>query len=765
MNDRIDPKLYQEVAKLGAMDMEICMQCGACSASCPLSSGTHTFPRKFYRYLQLGLKDKLLASAEPWLCYYCGECNKSCPRGAEPAETMMASRRWLITQYDWTGLSKRFYTSPAWEVGAFLVVALGIIALFLFGHGPVVTERVELNTFAPVAWIQFGDKCMLSILGALLFSNGFRMFRRIMGDMRPPFLLYIKEIKTFVMHYFTQMRWRSCGAERQNRWLKHLLLFSGYVTMEVLVVAFLGEFQTDVVHPFWHPTRVFGYYATVVLMIISAEMLISRTHKKEDLHRYSDFTDWFFLVLLFSTAFSGIFVHIFRLAGWPLITYGAYVVHLAIAVGMLCIMLPFGKLSHLFYRPLAIFLATVREKASAASTVALADVKAEIGDVFLSCLQCGTCTSLCPVNRVGSYSPRRILRQLTLESGTKLSLEQAAWGCVTCYECTAGCPRGIDIIDVIRKVRGLNVDGKSIPRSLEAPLKSLKENGNPWGKLREKRMEWAGGMDLPDFKAEHEYCLFACCTTAYDPDSQFSGQAIVRLLEYSGVAFGSLGTRENCCGDPAHQTGAEDIFRTLQKQNIDLFLQAGVNKILTTSPHCLTSFKKSYAELKDKIHTEHYTEVLDRLIREGRLKPCLKLDRTVTYHDPCYLGRHNGIYDAPRRVLLSIPGITLVEMADNKESSLCCGGGGGGAWSKDLSIKDMGVLRVEEALGAGAEVIATACPYCIRMLNAAVKRLNVGDRIVVKDLAELLLQSVVTKDKANIIGHIDLGISREVCHV
>ena len=440
-------------------------------------------------------------------------------------------------------------------------------------------------------------------------------------------------------------------------------------------------------------------------------------------------------------------------------------VHLAIAVGMLCVMLPFGKLSHLFYRPLAIFLATVREKASVASTVALTDVKAEIGDLFLSCLQCGLCTSLCPVNRVGSYSPRRILRQLTLENGTRQSLELAVWGCVTCNECTSSCPRGIDIIDVIRAVRGLNIDLKNIPGVLEAPLKSLKENGNPWEELREKRDGWAGDLDLPAFKTEHEYCLFTCCTTAYDPDSKFSGQALVRLLEHAGVAFGSLGTRESCCGDPAHQTGAEAIFLPLEKQNTDLFLQTGVKKILTTSPHCMTSFKKTYAGLKEKVHSEHYTEVLDRLIREGRLKPSLKVDRTVTYHDPCYLGRHNGIYDAPRRVLLSIPGITLVEMAGNRESSLCCGGGGGGTWSNDPSIRGMGVLRVEEALGAGAEVIATACPYCIRMLNAAVKKLGVGDRIIVKDLAELLLQSVVTKDEAKIVEHIDLGISREVCHV
>jgi Fe-S oxidoreductase len=765
MNNSIEPELYNEVAKFGARDMEVCMQCATCSASCPLSSGTNAFPRKIYRYLQIGLKDKLLESPEPWLCYYCGDCNKDCPRGAEPAETMMATRRWLTTQYDWTGLAKRFYLSAAWEVGAFLFVALGIIVLFYFGHGPIVTGHVELNTFAPVSWIRFGDKCMLSILGALLLSNGFRMYRRIMGDMKPPLSLYIKEAKTFVLHYLTQKRWRNCGVERQSRWLRHFLLFSGWVTMEVLVVAFLSSFQTDVIHPIWHPTRVFGYYATVVLMIISADMLISRYKKEEDLHRYSNFTDWFFLILIFLTAFSGILVHFFRLAGWPLMTYGMYVVHLSIAVGMLCVMLPFGKLSHLFYRPLAIFLATVKEKASKDSRVDVEDVVAEVGETFMSCLQCGTCTSVCPWNEVSSYSPRRILRQLNLDSATEQSVDQAVWTCVICNACGVNCPRGIEIIDVMKAVRGLNVKSGRIPQRFEAPLNSLKDNGNPWNGVREKRLEWAGDLDIPAFTPEYEYCLFTCCTTAYDPSNRKAGRALPQLLEYAGISFGTLGTEESCCGDQAHKIGAGDIFSELARKNTELFLGAGVQKILTASPHCLNAFKNNYAELKGSVSSEHYTELLDRLVAEGRLIPTQQAASAVTYHDPCYLGRHNGIYEAPRRVLQSIPGLKLVEMANNRESSLCCGGGGGGAWSDYPPDRGFGGLRVKEALDTGAEVIATACPYCIRILNEAVRKLGVENHIVVRDLAELLWESVVMRDEAFMPERVEPGFDQEVCHV
>jgi Fe-S oxidoreductase len=546
--------------------------------------------------------------------------------------------------------------------------------------------------------------------------------------------------------------------------LRHFLLFSGYVTMEVLVVAFLSSFQTDVIHPLWHPTRVFGYYATVVLMIISAEMMISRYKKTEDLHRYSDFTDWFFLILLFLTAFSGILVHFFRLAGWPLMTYSTYVVHLSIAVGMLCVMLPFGKLSHLLYRPLAIFLSTVSEKASTATKVELADVEAEIGEIFLSCMQCGTCTSVCPWNQVISYSPRRILRQLALETGSEESVDLAVWNCVTCNACGVNCPRGIEIIDVIKAVRGLNVTGGRIPEFLTAPLDSLKANGNPWNGVREQRLEWATGLRLPTFSYEHEYCLFSCCTTAYDPTNRKAGRSLVQLLEYADIAYGTLGPEEICCGDPAHHIGAVDIYSGLARKNTTLFMRAGVHKILTTSPHCLNAFKKNYAELKSAVASEHYTELLDRLVGEGRLKPLHKVVRTVTYHDPCYLGRHNGIYDEPRRVLESIPGLTVVEMTNNRENSLCCGGGGGGAWCDNPRSQGLGVLRVEEALNTGAEVVVTACPYCSRMLNAAVQELDVSNQIAAQDLAEILLQSVMMRVEAHIVEPVALESNLEVCH-
>jgi Fe-S oxidoreductase len=762
MNPPVDTELYRELAKYGARDMEICMQCGTCSASCPLSSGTNPFPRKIYRYIQLGLKDKLLKSSVPWLCYYCGDCNKDCPRGAEPAETMMATRRWLTAQYDWTGLSKRFYLSEAWEIGALIAVALGIIVLFCLFHGPVVTDRVAVNSFAPVMWIEIGDLVMAAILSAFLLSNAFRMYRFVMSDTKVPFWLYITEAKAFVLNFVTQKRWRQCGEDR-SRWLKHFILVSGYLTMMTLVIVFIRWFQVD--DRSWHFTSIFGYYATGVLLAMTVEMFRSRLKKEESIHRYSEFSDWLFLILLFLTTLTGIMMHALRIAGWPMGTYVMYVVHLAVAVPMLIIEVPFGKWSHLFYRPLAIFLATVREKASKDSGIKVEAMVAEIGETFMSCIQCGTCTSVCPWNQVMDFSPRRILRQLALDTGTEASVDRAVWSCVTCNACGANCPRGIGIIDVMKAIRGLNITGGKIPASLTAPLDSLMDNGNPWGGDRAKRLEWAADLDMPGYTPEHEYCLFTCCTTAYDPDNQNAGRALPQLLAYAGITFGTLGAEESCCGDPAHKIGAVEIFSELALKNTELFFRTGVQKILTTSPHCLNAFRNFYGGLKGSVASEHYTELLDRLVTRGRLKPNLEMAATVTYHDPCYLGRHNSIYEAPRRVLQSIPGLTLIEMASNREDSLCCGGGGGGAWGDTPHGLRLSELRVEEALATGAEVIVTACPYCIRMLNEAVRALRVADRIAVRDLAELLMQSVMMKDEAKMMERVDLGVDREVCHV
>jgi len=759
---RTNTRLYHEVQKLGARDMELCMQCATCSATCPLSSGGQTFPRKIYRYLQLGLEDKLLAAPEPWLCYYCGECNIDCPRGAEPAETMMAVRRWLTTRYDWTGLARRFYLSDAWEIGALLVVSLAVIVLFIVGHGPIITDRVAVNTFAPVMWIEIGDLTMAAVLTLFLMSNAFRMYRFVMAGTKIPPAVYLREAGTFVQHFLTQKRWRKCGVDR-SRWIKHLILVSGYLTMMTLVIVFIRWFQVD--DSSWHFTSIFGYYATAVLLVITVEMFRSRLKKEDAVHRYSETSDWLFLILLFLTTLSGILMHVVRLAGWPMGTYVMYVIHLAIAVPMLIIEVPFGKWSHLFYRPLALFLVAVKERAARVSQVDVDDVLTAVGETFMTCLQCGTCSSVCPAVEPTAFSPRLILRQLSLKSAKAQSLDQAVWDCLTCKACEESCPRAIDLLEVMRRVRQLNVNQRRIPARLRPALTSIEKNGNPWGGRRDQRTQWATEITIPEFKPEHEYCLFTCCTTAYTSDNQAAGQALPRLLNLAGTSFGTLGDQENCCGDPAFQMGGHQIYWDLERANQEVFKTRGVKALLVSSPHCLNTFMNYYSGLSDRIAVTHATTAFDQLITSGRLIPTQELDLTVTYHDPCYLGRHAGIYAPPRRVLQSIPGLRLVEMPHNQADSLCCGGGGGGAWHTGRpAAGSPGVLRIREALATRAGCLVTACPYCLRMLNNAVREIGAQDRIVVRDIADILLQSVEVKVAAERTLPEHMQSAQEACH-
>lgn len=373
MSRRVDPDLLSEIKQYGAINPETCFNCGTCTATCPLATDETPFPRSTIRLLQVGLKDDLLKSADPWLCYYCGDCSVSCPRGAEPAETQMALRRWLTAQYDWTGLARKFYTSKTWEVGAIVLVGACIVLMFALFHGPIVTERVALNTFAPAPIIHALDMVMAAGLSFFLATNLLRMHHAILRRgtrVRVPLRLYLSEAWQLVYHFATQARFEQCdgdsrGILRKPRWRSHWLLVSGYVLMFTLVVGFLDWFQTDNLYPLYHPQRWLGYYATIVLLYGAADALWGRIKKEHQMHRFSHLSDWIFPILLLLTTLTGILVHTFRYLALPLPTYYTYAAHLAVAVPMLVLEVPFGKWSHLAYRPVAIYLQSVKQKASA----------------------------------------------------------------------------------------------------------------------------------------------------------------------------------------------------------------------------------------------------------------------------------------------------------------------------------------------------------------------------------------------------------------
>jgi ferredoxin len=377
MAHKLNSELIQDLKAFGAEDIEACFNCGNCTAICPLSKDEVAFPRRIIRYAQIGMEDRLRGSLEPWLCYYCGECSETCPRNAQPGELMMAARRYLTAAYDWTGLARRLYLDVRVELGAILGLAALVVALFVWFAGPMTTELtpeggVRLNTFAPAPIIELLDWGIGGLLSVLLLSNIWRMHRWVVGrdpGLKVPLSAYAQGLSTLVTHFLTQKQWLSCKPATTSvtatRWFKHFCIFSGYVTMFILIVLFLRWFQTDAVHPVWHPQRWLGYLATAALLYGVGSALLGRWRKREEVHKHSHPSDWIFLVLLLLTTVTGILVHFFRIYGLPHATYYTYVIHMAVLVPMLVIEVPFSKWAHLAYRPVALYLQHVLQHARA----------------------------------------------------------------------------------------------------------------------------------------------------------------------------------------------------------------------------------------------------------------------------------------------------------------------------------------------------------------------------------------------------------------
>ena len=239
-----------------------------------------------------------------------------------------------------------------------------------------------------------------------------------------------------------------------------------------------------------------------------------------------------------------------------------------------------------------------------------------------------------------------------------------------------------------------------------------------------------------------EILYFPGCYLCYDPRLKKVARATANILNKAGVDFGILGAKENCCGESIRKTGDEEVFKRLARENIKTFIDNGVKKILVSSPHCYHTFKNEYPEFRVNFEVVHISQFLHELVNEGRLKLSKAYVKKVTYHDPCYLGRHNGIYDEPREVLKKISGLELKEMPDSLEDSLCCGGGGGRIWMETQKGQRFSDLRLEQAIGVGAEVLATSCPYCIANFEDSRLTIGVADKIEIKDITEILQEVV-----------------------
>jgi Fe-S oxidoreductase len=327
------------------------------------------------------------------------------------------------------------------------------------------------------------------------------------------------------------------------------------------------------------------------------------------------------------------------------------------------------------------------------------------------------------------------------------------WSCTTCGACVNECPVDIEHVDHIVNMRRFQVLVESeFPSELGGTFRNLENTGNPWGANRNDREGWIAECDFPvrvvegELPEDVEYLFWVGCAGAYEERAKKTTKAVAELLHMAGVSFAVLGKKETCTGDPARRAGNEFLYQILAKENIATFEEVfasrpdkGEKKIVVTCPHCFTTIGRDYAQSGFELVMIHHTQLLNQLVREGKLTPITKSTKPLTYHDPCYLGRHNQIYSPPRE-LLEATGVKVIEMPRNQDRSFCCGGGGGRMWMEEKLGTRININRVDEALSTGAEEVAVACPFCRVMVGDGV--MSKESKVEVLDVAQALLRSV-----------------------
>jgi Fe-S oxidoreductase len=370
-------------------------------------------------------------------------------------------------------------------------------------------------------------------------------------------------------------------------------------------------------------------------------------------------------------------------------------------------------------------------------------IKENGGEAFKRCFQCGLCDVVCPWNRVRTFSMRKIVREATFGL-TEIESEDI-WRCTTCGRCPQQCPRDVKQIDSGVALRRIATEYGVFPTSVK-PVRtasaSLAGEGNPLSEERKNRANWAEGLSVQTFTEGMEILYFPGCYLCYDPRLKKVARATADILNKAGVDFGILGAKESCCGESIRKTGDEKLFKRLARENIKTFIDNGVRKILVSSPHCYHTFKNEYPEFRVSFEVVHISQYLFELMNAGRLDIKKTYGKKVAYHDPCYLGRHNGVYDEPREALKKIPGLELNELPESRVDSLCCGGGGGRIWMETPKGERFSDLRLEQAIGVGAEVLATSCPYCIANFEDSRLTLDVTEKIEVKDITEIIQEAI-----------------------
>jgi len=366
---------------------------------------------------------------------------------------------------------------------------------------------------------------------------------------------------------------------------------------------------------------------------------------------------------------------------------------------------------------------------------------------FSMCMQCGECTGLCPVSFKSKLNPRRLMLEtaymispLTMYPPLNIHEKSEVWDCTTCSTCSYRCPREVKPLDVLIGLRGLLIEQGRVPPTLGDALEGVYKYGNPWGISRSKRSDW-----VQDLKVKYvtegekvELLYFVGCAASYDSRAQEVARAMVKNLNALGIDFSILGNKENCCGNEIFSLGEKGLFEELVGNNLDLFDRYGISKMITTCPHGFNAFKNKYGK---ELQVQHSVQYFVDLIDNGKLKFSSKIEKVVTYQDPCFLGKHNNIFDEPRKIIESLPGVKFSELNRSRGRGVCCEGGGGRMWH-DIPGERLAEIRVKEALDVGAKIIAVACPFCLLTFDDAIKTTGNEDKIQVKDIMELVTEAL-----------------------
>jgi Fe-S oxidoreductase len=373
-----------------------------------------------------------------------------------------------------------------------------------------------------------------------------------------------------------------------------------------------------------------------------------------------------------------------------------------------------------------------------------------------ACTECGRCQAVCPAwNTVKPLSPKLLVMNLRDHLWESRGQGDAPlvpdvvdpdviWSCTTCAACVRECPVDIEHVGTIVDIRrNLVMAESSFPPEAGAMLRNLENVGNPWGQPQATRADWANGLDvavLAEGDPAPEYLYWVGCAASFDDRARATARATATVLREAGVSFAILGPRETCTGDPARRIGNEYLFQMLAEQNVQTLTGARVTKVIASCPHCFNTLANEYPDYGGRFEVVHHSQLFERLIAEGRITPAHGVRELVTYHDPCYLGRHNEEYEAPRRVLEAIPGLRPVEMPRHGARGFCCGAGGARMWMEERIGKRINEERTDEALSTGATTVGVACPYCLVMLDDGARAR--GSDVRVADVAQLLAGSI-----------------------